>query len=135
MHVSKTWRAQWRQVSRPQQMSLRGKRRNRGRANSAQLELAFTFKGPKVSTVAGASRPEHSRASHESVMDDEIVLMREVVRRTKRHRSTIYRWMERDEFPAQLRTKCGRAIGWSRIAFESWMRSPAGVSLLATSHE
>jgi predicted DNA-binding transcriptional regulator AlpA len=68
-------------------------------------------------------------------MNDEIVLMREVVRRTKRHRSTIYRWMERDEFPRQLRTKCGRAIGWSRMAFESWMRSPAGADLLGTRRE
>lgn len=64
-------------------------------------------------------------------MDDEIVLMREVVRRTKKHRSTIYRWMERDEFPQQLKTRSGRAIGWSRNAFESWMKAPTSVEQMS----
>lgn len=110
----------------------RAKRRLRKRPNKAQLELGLMFEpaAPPRSTA----RPDTvtpTSAPKESAMGDEIILMREVVRRTKRHRSTIYRWMDSGEFPAPLRTKTGRAIGWSRLVIESWIQSPTGTELLA----
>lgn len=120
MDVNNGWRAR-----------SRRKARIESRLRSPQLELALSFERPKSSLPP----PTSKQNTTESLMDDEIVLMREVVRRTKRHRSTIYRWMERDEFPRQLKTKSGRAIGWSRIAFESWMKAPVSIELLSGGRE
>lgn len=128
MEVYNRWRARSRQA----QSGIRTPSRRRARidGHSTQLELALSFERQKAGPP-----PSNQNKPNESLMTDEIVLMREVVRRTKRHRSTIYRWMERDEFPRQIKTRRGRAIGWSRNAFESWMNAPSSAALMSEGRE
>ena len=53
-------------------------------------------------------------------MTDKILRCRDVLETTGLSRSTIYRLMERDEFPNA--TKLGiRAVGWRQCVVHSWI--------------
>lgn len=50
----------------------------------------------------------------------QILKMRDVTRLTTLHRATIYRLMERDEFPKQIRMG-RRRVGWRASDVSDWI--------------
>lgn len=62
----------------------------------------------------------HNSLNREITMTDKILRCRDVQEATGLSRSTIYRMMDRDDFPQA--TKLGiRAIGWRQSAVDSWI--------------
>lgn len=54
---------------------------------------------------------------------DRILRIKTVLERTGLTRSTLYRKMERGEFPRQLKLS-KRCAGWRESAVNSWMQNP-----------
>jgi predicted DNA-binding transcriptional regulator AlpA len=56
----------------------------------------------------------------ELAASDEVLTTREVVRITKRHRATLFRWEKSGHFPTKRTFKGGKR-GWLRSDVEHWM--------------
>lgn len=68
-----------------------------------------------------------------SVVDrstDTLVRLPEVLRRTGLSRATIYRKIERDEFPAGVRLSAN-AVAWYESDINRWVADPAGWAAIA----
>jgi prophage regulatory protein len=84
-----------------------------------QLELTLVLPPPKPVPP----RPRRQRNRHDAKPPvtnvDQMLTMRDVLTITRRHRATIYRWIEAGLFPAPREYK-GHQIGWARSDIESW---------------
>ena len=104
-----------------------------GWTTSSRLSKKAAVKGTgmdhrqAVPALAVATRPAaRATISSSTVIDtmpcsDDLLHMRDLVRVTRRHRSTIYRRIKRKLFPEQ-RTHKGKKIGWARSDIERWMQ-------------
>lgn len=50
----------------------------------------------------------------------QVLKMRDVTRKTSLHRATIYRLIQRDEFPRPLKLSAGR-VGWREDEVSDWI--------------
>ncbi len=75
--------------------------------------------------VGGRSRRKGAHNNGSSI--EPILSMRDVVRVTGKHRATIYRWIDKGEFPAKTVPR-HRPIGWLRSDIERWQRGLSGLA-------
>lgn len=66
-----------------------------------------------------------SRAAQTDIPDDEDLLtIGDIVARTKKHRATIYRWIDRGIFPAGRQMGDGTRL-WTRREYRDWVNGAA----------
>src|SRR5579884_950907 len=103
-------------------MRVSARRRMRPEVET-QLSLGIDLPGSLVTSVVGRTWKPSGRSGgqHQLREPELILLMKDVVRITGRHRATIHRWISEGEFPAKT-VPCHRPIGWRASDIENWKR-------------
>lgn len=102
-------------------MSRIGARR-RAFAESAHPQEADPQLSLPMDFPDGTGGPESKgRLRRGRKTSDGILHMRDVVKLTGVHRSTVYRWMQLKHFPAKDAPR-NRPTGWLRSSYEQWVR-------------
>ena len=86
--------------------------------------MCLDIENPPGAPPMGPHPPvPHRRRREASNREPEPILyMRDVVAICRKHRSTIYRWIDRNWFPPP-NVPAERPIGWLRSTLEEWQRS------------
>src|SRR3569833_271539 len=83
-------------------------------SNESSGQLALPIDNTTAEIFSGRkSRHKPSSESHKrtSVSTDQILTTADVVRITQKHRTTLYRWVQRGWFPPKA-VRNGHAVGW-----------------------
>lgn len=112
-------------MKRPRVNVVRFKRSSNESSRQLALPIGNTT-AEKIGNARSRSGSSSVRRARASVLTDQILTTADVVRITQKHRTTLYRWIERGWFPPKA-IRNGHAVGWLKSDIDRYFAGSAVV--------